>query len=131
MIRTTDPALSPETREHLESRLQEERRRREDTRDTALAAAPDTPGGSSEELSDLPSHPADAAHHADEVDRDQRAAERSTGMIRRIDAALARLRREPESYGRCRVCEAVIATERLDLLPWTEHCARHAPAGEE
>lgn len=123
---TPPPALDADARAHLEERLLEERRRRQDDLDTALESATDTPGGTGGELSHVPSHPADAAPHTDEIDREQRTAERSTEAIRRIDDALERLRTRPEAYGRCAVCDEVIAQERLDLVPWTRRCAEHA-----
>lgn len=129
---TTDdrPALDADTREHLEKRLLEERRKRQDDLDTALESAAETPGNAAGELSRVPSHPADAATHADEIDRDQRAAERSTESIRQIDDALERLRDRPEKYGVCQVCGEVIDEARLDLLPWTRYCADHADGQE-
>lgn len=122
----THPALDDDTRDHLEARLLEERSKRQDDLDTALESVPETPGGSAGELSDVPSHPADAASHTDEMDRDHRTAERSTEAIRRIDEALERLRDRPADYGRCAVCQQVIAVERIELIPWTRHCAEHA-----
>lgn len=122
-------ALDAAARHRIEERLMDERRRRSEDLETALESSPSTPGGAAGELSDVPSHPADAAHHTDEVDRDQRTAERSTEAIRRIDDALRRLRDDPHGFGRCRVCDEPIAEERLALVPWTEVCAEHARTG--
>ena len=44
--------------------------------------------------------------------------------VRRIDAALARL--DEGEYGFCVTCGEEIAEARLDLLPATPFCARHA-----
>lgn len=43
-----------------------------------------------------------------------------------IDAALRLLYDEPEHYGVCIVCERPITLGRLDLLPTTRFCQRHA-----
>lgn len=43
-----------------------------------------------------------------------------------IDAALRLLYDEPEHYGVCIVCGRPITLGRLDLLPTTRFCQRHA-----
>jgi RNA polymerase-binding transcription factor DksA len=40
--------------------------------------------------------------------------------------ALARLRSHPQEFGVCLSCGEDISAGRLDLLPWTVACARHA-----
>ena len=44
--------------------------------------------------------------------------------LRQTEAALARL--DQGQYGVCTVCGNPIEPERLELLPETVHCARHA-----
>ena len=48
------------------------------------------------------------------------AATRRRSMLRRIDAALARI--EAGEYGWCAVCGEQIATTRLDREPTTAYC---------
>ena len=48
------------------------------------------------------------------------AAARRRSMLRRIDAALARI--EAGEYGWCAVCGEQIATTRLDREPTTAYC---------
>ncbi len=42
--------------------------------------------------------------------------------LERINAALQRLRLDPEDFGLCRDCEEEIAPRRLELLPFAEYC---------
>jgi DnaK suppressor protein len=57
-----------------------------------------------------------------------------TASLARIDAALRRLRSEPEDFGLCLECEEPIADKRLTLMPFSEYCVscqgkRDAPRG--
>lgn len=125
------PVLDEETRAEMEERLLEERDRTREDLNTALEEESQPPRESSGALSDLPSHPADAASEVAEADADMRVAERSTEHIAVVDDALHRLREQPETYGVCEICGETIAMERLRLLPWTRRCAEHAPEGGE
>lgn len=56
------------------------------------------------------------------------------GSLKQIDAALRRLRQEPEDFGLCLECEEPITKRRLELMPYTEYCVacqgkRDAPRG--
>ena len=121
------PVLDQEVRTEMERRLLTERDRAREDLNTALEEESRPPAESSGELSDLPSHPADAATDAAEADADMRVAERSTEHINRIDDALHRLRERPETYGVCEICGEAIEMERLRLLPWTRRCSEHTP----
>ena len=44
------------------------------------------------------------------------------GQLAAINAALARLERDPEGFGVCEVCDEDIPTRRLELLPWVVRC---------
>ncbi len=41
-----------------------------------------------------------------------------------IDAALRRLKEEPDEYGRCVDCDEWIPLGRLKLLPWAQRCVQ-------
>ncbi len=43
-------------------------------------------------------------------------------LLRSIDRALERL--EQGTYGICEICNAEIEEERLEILPWTNLCAK-------
>jgi DnaK suppressor protein len=44
------------------------------------------------------------------------------GSLGQIDAALRRLRDEPEDFGLCLDCEEPIKIRRLELMPYAEYC---------
>lgn len=120
------PVLGPGDRSEMEERLLKERSRARESLETALQEE-DTPQKTSAgDSSKVPSHLADAASHTDEAHRDFRVAERSTERFNQVDAALTRLRDRPEAFGVCQTCGEPIPMERLRLVPWTLHCARHA-----
>jgi len=61
------------------------------------------------------------------------AAVDDTALIARVSASLADVQRalqllatQPEDYGVCTACGAPIAEGRLELVPTTRRCARHA-----
>ena len=124
------PVLDQDVRAEMEERLLNRRDRAQEDLDTALEEESQPPAASSGDLSDLPSHPADAASDAAEADRDFRIAERNSERLNVSDDALHRLREHPESYGSCEVCGETIRLERLRLVPWTRRCAEHAPETE-
>ena len=45
-----------------------------------------------------------------------------TGVLGRVAAALARLEKDPESFGLCLDCEEPIPGKRLELMPYVELC---------
>jgi RNA polymerase-binding transcription factor DksA len=51
--------------------------------------------------------------------------DREEKEIAAIDHALSIM--ETGQYGSCEVCGKPIAIERLDALPWTVFCSKHAP----
>lgn len=116
--------MDNELRNELELLLLEERDRLQADLHTALDEGREA--NDSGDLSNLKSHPADSGTQEAEVDTDLRIAERATDRITHIDAALTRLREQPEDYGQCEVCGRAIEAARLRLVPWTTRCAEHA-----
>lgn len=53
----------------------------------------------------------------------RRNAER-TARLRQIEAALTRMRSEPEDFGLCEACEEDIAPRRLQVMPWAQYCVK-------
>ena len=45
-----------------------------------------------------------------------------TGSLKAVEAALRRLDREPEDYGRCVECDEYVKPGRLALMPWARFC---------
>lgn len=50
--------------------------------------------------------------------------------LRAIDAALARLRADPEEFGCCEACGEDIGVRRLELMPWVHLCIECQEAEE-
>ena len=113
--------MNAKRRRHLARRLNAERKR---LSSALLSLENDTELGEIEEApeSDAPSVSLSAAE-ALEV-----AASTQTERLREIDAAITRLRANPQEFGRCVVCGAEIAAERLELVPWAQRCPSHAAA---
>jgi DnaK suppressor protein len=61
-----------------------------------------------------------AASHVFEQQRDLALRERAQQQLALVDGALARL--DAGTFGRCLRCGKPIAPERLEALPWAEHC---------
>jgi RNA polymerase-binding protein DksA len=61
-----------------------------------------------------------AATHVFEQQRDLALRDRATQQLALVEAALARL--GAGTFGRCTRCGKPIAPERLEALPWAEHC---------
>lgn len=111
-------------RAELETRLLENRDRLQEDLNTAVAEGRDA--RDSGDLSNLKSHPADSGSQENEAETDLRIADRATHRINLIDAALVRLREQPDDFGHCDVCGDAIEPNRLRLVPWTVRCADHA-----
>jgi RNA polymerase-binding protein DksA len=61
-----------------------------------------------------------AATHVFEQQRDLALRDRAIAQLALVEAALARI--EAGTFGKCTRCGKPIAPERLDALPWAEHC---------
>jgi DnaK suppressor protein len=61
-----------------------------------------------------------AASRVFEQQRDLALRDRATQQLALVEAALARL--DAGTFGRCLRCGKPIAPERLEALPWAEHC---------
>jgi RNA polymerase-binding protein DksA len=61
-----------------------------------------------------------AATHVFEQQRDLALRDRATAQLVLVEAALARI--DAGTFGKCTRCGKPIAPERLDALPWAEHC---------
>jgi DnaK suppressor protein len=71
--------------------------------------------------------PGDVADLADERMRLAQASRRVAAIeerLREVDAALERA--NEDRYGRCQVCRRRIAAARLEVLPSTTTCTKHA-----
>ncbi len=66
----------------------------------------------------------DNAHEWENAEIREGQIQEALDELRQTEIALARLNRG--EYGVCTVCGNPIEPERLELLPETVHCARHA-----
>lgn len=102
------------------TRLEEERRRLEQTRD----AAQDLVGGTTEdavqELATYDQHPADQGTETFERERDTSVLQRVEAQLVEVDAALERL--DAGTYGRCELCGRPVGDERLEAMPAARYC---------
>lgn len=81
---------------------------------------------SSGALSTHDQHPGDAGTQTFQRERDQAIEERLEYEIAEIDDALERI--ENDEYGKCERCGRQISDQRLEILPATRYCLRHAPS---
>ena len=111
-------ALTDEQRHHLEERLREERERalevirRYDEERSAGEPADDG------DLSNYPFHLADEGTDSYDEEMSAQLAQRATGELEEIDAALQRLYESPDRFGISEATGRPIPFERLDLIPW-------------
>lgn len=73
-----------------------------------------------DELSHLPTHPAD--HDAEGLDAELTFDATLRDELRAVEEALDRIRND--SFGLCQRCGKQIAAARLDALPFTPYCIR-------
>jgi RNA polymerase-binding protein DksA len=102
------------------TRLEEERRRLQETR----RAAQDLVSGNTEEavqeLATYDQHLADQGTETYERERDASVLQRVRMQLHEIDAALARL--DAGTYGFCEICGRPIGDERLEAMPAARYC---------
>ncbi len=117
--------LSDEQRAYLERRLEEERARvlgalNRGVAEHSRAEERERAG----DLSAVPLHLADIGTDAIQEEIDAANETRESNELAEIDAALERLRQDPERFGICEDSGAEIPFERLSLIPWARTCAR-------
>jgi RNA polymerase-binding transcription factor DksA len=108
--------LTDEQRRHLEGRLQEERERvlRVIRRYDEGRSNPAEDG----DLTNYPFHLADQGTDSFDQELSAKLAERATGELEEIDAALQRLYEQPDRFGVSETTGKPIPFERLDIIPW-------------
>lgn len=107
--------------------LQDQERLERQLSDTGSASA-ESLRVSTGELSAADNHPADTGTEVFERGRDLAVHDTQQQELERIEAALERMERG--TYGICAVCGEEIPQERLEALPYTAYCTRHAPDRE-
>lgn len=117
--------------DHMERRLLEERERTLEDLQQVTKEQSEGRRESTGELSNLPTHMADAGSDTQEAEKDLANATRESEQLALIDSALRILREDPDAYTTCQRCGSEIATERLDLVPWARLCIECARARED
>lgn len=116
-------SLTADQLRHLESRLQEERARALDSlNQSVLGHADATEQEQAGDVSAWPSHIADLGSDTERAELEAANATRISRELSEIDAALQRLRRDPERFGICEDIGKPIPFARLDLVPWARTC---------
>lgn len=121
--------MNQNQKDQIEKRLLAERERAV----RAVRALDDSVGNTAEDgdITLYPFHLADEG--TDTINQEQSLLLLSNEgrLLMDIDEALRRLYRDDDSFGRCRECNAEIAFERLDIVPWTSLCVDHQREQEE
>lgn len=117
--------------EHLEARLLSERDRALGDLQEAEDEEAEGQRESAGEVSRAPYHMADAASDTQETEKDFAVVNRESELLTRIDEALELLRSDPDAYRTCEECGETIDMERLEIVPWTRHCAACATEDDE
>ncbi len=108
--------MTDEQRHTLEQRLLAERDR---VRDRAGRHDEDIAGASSDgDLTLYPLHLADEGTDTMEQEKDLLLRSRDGEHLELIDAALRKIVKQPDSYGRCENCGREIPYDRLEMVPW-------------
>ncbi len=74
----------------------------------------------STELSFYDNHPSDSATEIFDKERGMAFKENEVSIIKKIDDALVHI--DKGVYGKCTMCGMDINEERLEFIPYTEHC---------
>ena len=86
------------------------------------------------DLTNWPFHLADQGTDAIEQETGFHLASRESRLLMHVDAALQRLYKTPETFGRCESCGNAIDRERLDAIPHVRlciECMKGAETGRE
>lgn len=76
----------------------------------------------SAELSFYDNHPADLASEMETMEKGRAFKEHEVTIIKKIDDALKSI--EDGTYGICKSCGKKIPEERLEFLPYADHCVK-------
>jgi DnaK suppressor protein len=117
-------ALTSTQRSHLEQRLQEERERALRSLNRNVDEDADESGeDQAGDLTKMPTHQADLGTDTMQGELDASNSTRISRQLAEIDAALQRLYKDPERFGRCEDTGDDIPLARLEVIPWARTCA--------
>lgn len=122
--------LNEQDRQEIERRLLEERESAIEVLEQFDTELSQTLREESGELSVYRFHMADIGTESMQREKQFLLQSKEGERLYRIDDALRRLYREPETFGTCSECGRDIEMERLRLVPDAELCAEHQRAVE-
>jgi len=115
--------LTREQLSHLDRRLHEERARALELLNRIVAErSGETEQDAAGDLSLVPFHPGDLGTDMQNEEVDESNATRVSNELAEIDAALERIHKSPDTFGRCEDTGREIPFARLDLIPWARTC---------
>lgn len=116
-------ALTAAQLRQLEQRLHDERARAQRALGRTIGELSDESDRErSGDVTAMPFHIADQGTDTMEMELDASNAARMSRQLQEIDAALERLYRDPDRFGRCEDTGEDIPFERLDVIPWVRTC---------
>jgi DnaK suppressor protein len=122
--------LTARQRDELEKILKDERERALRIINRGVDAnADEAETGRDGDLSTIPFHLADRGTDTMQEELDAANATRVSNELAEIDAALERLYRNPEEFGKCEEGGEDIPFERLQVIPWARTCQQHQRSG--
>ena len=110
------------------ARLDEERRRLEEVRDSIDSVSDESERESLSELSSSDQHPGDIGSETFEREKDLSILEQVEAELADVAHALDRL--DQGTYGTCEACGEVIGDERLEALPAARFCLKDQALAE-
>ena len=122
--------LTARQRDELEKILKDERERAMRIINRGVEVNSDeAETGRDGDLSTIPFHLADRGTDTMQEELDAANATRVSNELAEIDAALERLYRNPEEFGKCEDSGEDIPFERLQIIPWARTCQQHQRSG--
>ena len=116
--------LTDTQRRHLEQRLKEEREHALHSLNRNVDEDADESGeDQAGDLTKMPTHQADLGTDTMQGELDASNSTRISRQLAEIDAALQRLYKDPERFGRCEDTGDDIPLARLEVIPWARTCA--------
>jgi len=108
--------------QQIERRLLAERERTLATLNESQASAAEGELARTSDLSEAPTHVAERASETENEELEAELAAREIMQIEEIDAALERLYKRPQAFGRCERTGQQIPFARLEIVPWARTC---------
>jgi DnaK suppressor protein len=123
--------LTESQREHIHKRLLEERERALRDLNRSQADAEEGELERTGALTVAPTHLADRGTETEDEELEASLADREIAELAEIDAALERLYKHPDDFGRDERTGNDIPFARLDLIPWAKTAGSQGKASDQ